>query len=58
MSLLGPGSLTKLVAEDDDSGQGTNAKITVKLQTGEYWVRVRHFRPTGTGSYKLSLKKA
>jgi hypothetical protein len=58
MSLLGPGTPTKLIAEDDDSGQGSNAKITAKLQPGEHWVRVRHFRPTGTGSYKISLKKA
>jgi hypothetical protein len=57
MSLLGPGSQTKLMAEDDDSGQGSNAKITAALQPGEYWVRLRHYRPTGTGSYKLSLKK-
>lgn len=57
MSLLGPGSQTKLVAEDDDSGSGNNAKISASLQPGEYWVRVRHFRPTGTGSYKISLKK-
>ncbi len=57
MSLLGPGTQTKLVAEDDDSGQGRNAKISKALQPGEYWVRVRHFRSTGTGSYKISLKK-
>jgi hypothetical protein len=57
MTLLGPGNLTKVVAEDDDSGQGSNAKITAKLQPGEYWVRIRHYRSTGTGSYKISLKK-
>lgn len=57
MTLLGPDSQTKLVAEDDDSGAGSNAKITASLKPGDYWVRVRHFRPTGTGSYKLSLKK-
>ena len=58
MSLLGPGSQTKLVAEDDDSGDGRNARITASLTKGEYWVRVRHFKPTGTGQYKLSVQKA
>ena len=58
MSLLGPGSLTRLVAEDDDSGAGRNARITANLKKGEYWVRVRHYKPTGTGKYKLSVQKA
>jgi len=58
MALLGPDSLTKLVAEDDDSGQDRNAKITATLQPGDYWLRVRHFRPTGTGKYKISAKTA
>ena len=58
MALLGPGSQTKLVAEDDDSGEGRNARITASLKKGEYWVRVRHYKPTGTGQYKLSVQKA
>ena len=57
MTLLGPGTQTKLIAEDDDSGQGRNALISAKLQPGDYWVRVRHFRPTGTGQYKIGVKK-
>jgi len=58
MSLLGPDDIKKLVAEDDDSGQGRNALITASLQPGQYWLRLRHFSPTGTGSYKVSAKKA
>lgn len=58
MSLLGPDDQKKLAAEDDDSGQGRNALITADLKAGQYWLRVRHFRPTGTGSYKISAKKA
>lgn len=58
MSLLGPSDLKKLVAEDDDSGQGRNARITANLQPGEYALRLRHFSPTGKGGYKVSVKKA
>ncbi|MFP5287108.1 MAG: peptidase, partial [Thermoanaerobaculia bacterium] len=57
MALLGPEDLKKLVAEDDDSGQGRNALITANLKPGHYWLRLRHFSPTGTGSYKISAKK-
>ncbi|HEX6863981.1 MAG TPA: peptidase, partial [Thermoanaerobaculia bacterium] len=58
MSLLGPNDLKKLVAEDDDSGQGRNALITAKLQPGDYALRLRHFDPKGKGDYKVSAKKA
>ena len=58
MALLGPETQTRLVAEDDDSGEGRNSKITTDLETGNYWVRLRHFNPTGTGSYGLSARKA
>jgi hypothetical protein len=57
MSLLGPESQTRLIASDDDSGQGHNAKIRADLVPGTYWVRVRHFKPTGTGQYGLSARK-
>lgn len=45
-----------LVAEDDDSGAGTNARVVSTLQPGAYKVRVRHYRPTGTGSYSIAVK--
>lgn len=57
MALLGPDDLKKLVAEDDDSGQGRNALIAASLKPGQYWLRLRHFSPTGKGSYKVSATK-
>ncbi len=57
MALLGPGSLTTLAAEDDDSGQARNARITATLKKGEYWVRVRHFDPKSTGTYELTARR-
>jgi hypothetical protein len=57
MSLSGPESQTTLLAEDDDSGQGRNAKIRVDLSPGTYWVRIRHFKPTHTGQYSLSARR-
>jgi hypothetical protein len=45
-----------LKAEDDDAGAGTNARIVSTLQPGIYKVRVRHYRPTGTGPYTITVK--
>ena len=56
MLLLGPDSVTKLVAEDDDSGRAYNAKIVEQLEPGKYYVRIRHYRPEGTGKYKISVQ--
>lgn len=56
MALFGPDSQTNLVAEDDDSGQFLNAKIATELEAGTYYVRVRHYRPRGTGTYKVSVR--
>jgi Bacterial pre-peptidase C-terminal domain len=57
MALLGPDDPTLLVGQDDDSGKGSNAKIEAALEPGSYEVRVRHFRPTGTGPYSLSVQR-
>ena len=43
MSLFGPDSETKKIAEDDDGGSGRNSKIVVDLGPGQYYVQVRHF---------------
>jgi hypothetical protein len=56
MALYGPNSQTRL-AEDDDSGLGQNAKIETVLMEGNYLVRVRHKRPTGTGTYLVTLRR-
>ena len=47
-----------LIAEDDDAGAGTNARVVSTLQAGTYKVRVRHYRPTGTGPYTIAVKEA
>jgi hypothetical protein len=58
MSLYGPDSQTNLIAEDDDSGTGRNAKIEVDLTTGTYYVQVRHYNVAGgTGTYAISVSK-
>jgi hypothetical protein len=56
MGLFGPDSRTRLVAEDDDSGESLNARIEALLMAGRYFVRVRHSRPTGTGAYRIQVR--
>jgi hypothetical protein len=57
MALLGPDSQTRLVAEDDDSGYGRNAKINQILMPGTYYVRVRHFSEKQVGRYKIGVRR-
>ncbi|SFQ14391.1 pre-peptidase C-terminal domain-containing protein [Nitrosomonas cryotolerans] len=59
MSLYGPDSQTTLIAEDDDSGTGRNAKIVVDLTvSGTYYVQIRHYNSAGgTGSYNIWVIK-
>lgn len=56
MVLLGPDNQTDIIAEDDDSGQNFNAKIEATLEPGKYYVRIRHYHPTGTGNYNISIQ--
>ena len=57
MKLFGPGNQNNLIAEDDDGGIGTNSRIVRKLQSGEYFVQMRHFnRKRGTGTYHVRVK--
>ena len=59
MKLFGPNSETSLIAEDDDSGVGTNARILANLVAGKYWVQVRHYnRASGVGNYSIKVRKA
>ena len=59
MKLFGPNSETALIAEDDDSGLGTNARIATDLIAGQYFVQVRHYnRASGMGSYSIRVHKA
>jgi Astacin (Peptidase family M12A)/Bacterial pre-peptidase C-terminal domain len=55
MGLFGPDSLTRKLAEDDDSGDGRNARISVSLQPGLYYVQVRHYSPQATGAYEIRV---
>jgi hypothetical protein len=58
MKLFGPGSATALIAEDDDSGINTNARISVNLTAGQYFVQVRHYnRESGMGNYSVKVRK-
>lgn len=56
MSVLGPDDETVLVGVDDDSGVGLNAKVTAPLEPGTYFCRIRHYRPTGSGGYELTVR--
>jgi hypothetical protein len=58
MKLFGPGSQTALVAEDDDSGRGLNARIAADLVAGQYFLQVRHYsRQRGTGKYSIRVRR-
>ncbi|HUP61042.1 MAG TPA: pre-peptidase C-terminal domain-containing protein [Thermoanaerobaculia bacterium] len=56
VSLFGPNSETRLIAEDDDSGPGNLSLLSRDLPTGQYFVRVRHFSPSRTGPYGISVR--
>jgi hypothetical protein len=55
IGLFGPDDLNLALASDDDSGPGLNARLQKLLQTGDYYLRVRHYRPQGTGNYSISV---
>ena len=58
MKLFGPNSQTALIAEDDDSGIDTNARIVADLVEGSYFVQIRHWnRASGMGNYTVKVRK-
>ena len=57
VSLYGPNNQTSFVTQDDDSGPGTNSQIVRVLLPGQYFVRVRHYSPSGTGAYGISVSR-
>lgn len=58
MKLFGPQSHTALIAEDDDSGSGTNARMALDLIAGTYYVQVRHYsRDSGVGDYSVKVRR-
>ncbi|HEV7682064.1 MAG TPA: hypothetical protein VGO68_08075 [Pyrinomonadaceae bacterium] len=56
VSVFGPDSETRLIAEDDDSGPGTLSLLSLNLAVGQYVIRVRHFNPSSTGPYGISVR--
>jgi hypothetical protein len=56
VSLFGPNSETRLIAEDDDSGPGNLSLLVQNLGAGQYFVRVRHFSASSTGPYGISVR--
>jgi hypothetical protein len=58
VSLFGPNSERRLIAEDDDSGPGNLSLLVQNLAVGQYFVRVRHFSPASTGPYGISVRSS
>ena len=58
VSLFGPNSESRLIAEDDDSGPGNLSLLTQNLTAGRYFVRVRLFSASSTGPYGISVRRA
>jgi tyrosinase len=56
VTLHGPDNPNTLLAQDDDSGPGTNSRIVADLGPGAYFVQVRHYSPEGTGAYSITVK--
>jgi len=56
MSLYGPNNRNSLVIQDDDSGEARNARISSRLTAGTYHLEVRHYFPTGRGTYAISVQ--
>ncbi|MCB1056317.1 MAG: peptidase, partial [Acidobacteria bacterium] len=56
LAVFGPDSKTRLVGENDDGGEGHNARFSGRLEPGRYYVQVRHFdRGGGVGAYSLRV---
>jgi tyrosinase len=57
VTLFGPGSDSRMVAKDDDSGRSLNARIVANLTPGEYILRVRHFSAHKSGVYEIAVNR-
>jgi hypothetical protein len=51
--LFGPDNKNLKIAEDDDGGEGRNARIAADLGPGKYFVAVRHHNPAARGAYRI-----
>jgi hypothetical protein len=57
LAVFGPNSETALLAEDDDGGSGSNARVTANLQPGTYYAAVRHYDESATGNYRILVHR-
>ncbi len=57
LTLHGPNSQIPEIASNDDGGASFNAHIRQQLAPGEYFARVRHFSPFGTGPYSIRVTR-
>lgn len=57
MTLFGPDSQTTQIAENDDGGFNLNSRVSVQLNPGEYFVRIRHYSAQGTGAYTIQVRR-
>lgn len=55
IALFGPNSRTRLLDSDDDSGRSLNARIRAVLDSGDYYVRIRHYSLERGGPYTVTL---
>ena len=56
LRLCGPDDPAKVIGEDDNGGFLWNARIAAQLAPGAYYATIRHRKPTGTGSYSISVR--
>lgn len=57
IEVYGPGTYTMLMNENDDGGDNTNARLSFAVENNQaYWVLVRGFADSSTGSYNLHLE--
>ena len=57
LTLHGPNSQIPEIASNDDGGISFNALIRREMAPGEYFARVRHFSPLGTGPYSIRVSR-
>ncbi|MHC4542475.1 MAG: PPC domain-containing protein, partial [Planctomycetota bacterium] len=53
MYLYGPNSRTRQIESDDDDGQGNAARIVRSLSAGTYYVKIRAYSSSDTGTYTI-----
>ena len=58
MYLYGPNSQTALLEENDDNGDDPAASITRGLSAGTYYIKVRAYSTSATGTYTIKLSLA